>query len=701
MLKRTSEVGLYKDRQGKQRLVTFNSQLGYGGGGERSSVAVTGKPDQKVLANSREEAYTDPYMAEVAAAGGVDVNSSKTGLGGSAIVGQYEADVIEGIVTSKPQVIRKLARDMYYHDTIAGSAADLMSNLPFSDFSLSGVNDEEVLKVFVKSIENLKLKTLFPQLSIDYIVDGAFVGTFSFNKSRGIFSNVVTHNQDNLEFLDTPIYGMDPIIDMKVPKNLVELFNSKDDRAKKALKNLPEFYKQAVQGASTGGSNRGGGGRGGGNRIALDPASTVYIGRKTFSYSSIGTSAFRRLIPLWIMEKALMRGTMEQAYARQRAILHITMGDEVWEPTDQEMQAGANLFATANLDPTGAVVVTRQGVLTNEVRRGDDLWKHSDVYDYLAAAKLKGLGINETFLSGEASYNTLETALSVFMEQLRSYRQMVTRELFYDKLFPAIAVANNFKNEDGGRSFKAHGSLSKSERARLRRRGEYISPYRRPILGSRGTYIMKNRNGDYMALCDGSLGHDLSEIEDITEYQIPTVNWHKQLQPQADEAYLNILQIMTQNGVPVPLRMIAAAGGMNLDQVMDQFDDDLQTRKDVSKQLARLEKFMPQQPGMEQANLSEADRREMNAALQSFGRTYAKMKKPRGEFDTDRYRVYERDSRGQRRIATSSYQKRLEEKQNKKIAAALLELASGGGKLNKREIKRLAMRTPSAFGVTE
>jgi hypothetical protein len=169
---------------------------------------------------------------------------------------------------------------------------------------------------------------------------------------------------------------MDPIIDMKVPKNLVELFNSKDDRAKKALKNLPEFYKQAVQGASTGGSNRGGGGRGGGNRIALDPASTVYIGRKTFSYSSIGTSAFRRLIPLWIMEKALMRGTMEQAYARQRAILHITMGDEVWEPTDQEMQAGANLFATANLDPTGAVVVTRQGVLTNEVRRGDDLWKH-------------------------------------------------------------------------------------------------------------------------------------------------------------------------------------------------------------------------------------------------------------------------------------------------------------------------------------
>lgn len=699
MLRRTSEVGLYKDRQGKQRLVTYNSNLGYGGG-ERAALAATGVPDRKKLQVFREEAYSDPYLEETAAAGGVDVNSNKTGLGGSAIVGQYEADVIEGIVTSKPQVVRKLARDMYYHDTIAGSAADLMSNLPFSDFSLSGVNDEEVLKTFVKSIENLKLKTLFPQLSIDYIVDGAFVGTFSFNKSKGHFTNVVTHNQDNLEFLDTPIYGMDPIIDMKVPKTLVELFNSKDDRAKKALKNLPEFYKQAVQGAQSGGGNRGGGGRGGGNRIALDPASTVYIGRKTFSYSSIGTSAFRRLIPLWVMEKALMRGTMEQAYARQRAILHITMGDEVWEPTDQEMQAGANLFATANLDPTGAVVVTRQGVLTNEIRRGDDLWKHSDVYDYLAAAKLKGLGINETFLSGEASYNTLETALSVFMEQLRSYRQMVTRELFYDKLFPAIAVANDFKNEDSGRSFRAHGALGKKERARLRRRGEYISPYRRPIWGSRGTFIMRDRKGDYMALCDGSLGHDLADIEDITEYAIPTVNWHKQLQPQADEAYLNILQIMTQNGVPVPLRMIAAAGGMNLDQVMDQFDDDLETRKQVSKQLARLEKFMPQQ-GMEEASLTDANRRELNAALQSFGTTFAKMKKPRGEFDTDRYRVFEKDSRGRRRLATAKYQKQLEEKQNKKIAEALFELASGGGKLNKREIKRLAMRTPSAFGVTE
>jgi len=56
---------------------------------------------------------------------------------------------------------------------------------------------------------------------------------------------------------------------------------------------------------------------------------------------------------------------------RTRNILHVIAGDKHWHPTQPELEELANKFLTANLDPLGAVVTTRDGIVTQLLERND------------------------------------------------------------------------------------------------------------------------------------------------------------------------------------------------------------------------------------------------------------------------------------------------------------------------------------------
>ena len=57
------------------------------------------------------------------------------------------------------------------------------------------------------------------------------------------------------------------------------------------------------------------------------------------------------------------------------------------------------------------------------------------------------LGVSESFLSGDASYNTLDHALTIFIEQLRALRGTACNQFFYRKLFPLISVLHGFTRD--------------------------------------------------------------------------------------------------------------------------------------------------------------------------------------------------------------------------------------------------------------
>lgn len=447
------------------------------------------------------------------------IGPSGASMSTAALLGtNLKSGLLEGIIEeSSNQEVQAIYRDIYFHDPIAGAAVDLKANLPWSDFNLIGA-DENQIKVFMDTIERLNLKTLHVEMSTDQMVSGAFLGSLVYK--NGGFSDVIPFDYAYAKVTPNPLYSEDPIIQVEVSPDLKSFVNSSIPAVKEIHNRLPQDIMTALRTAK---------------EIDLDPLSTIYLPRTSLSTIQTGVSYFRRILPLYLIERVLYRGTLSEVTRRQRSTLHITAGDEDWIPTSEELSEIVGLFQSTEMDPISSVVATRNSIQTNEIRSAGDFFKWTDVADQLSFMKMRALGINESFLSGDASYNTLEVAMSTFIEDLRTYRERETRRLYYDKLFPLIAVANNFYKEE-----------NKTTATRLQ------------------TTLMKTLN-------------------DTNNLVIPEVHWHKPLQPEADQSYMEILATLEEKGLPVPLRMWAAAGGYNLDKILADQEADADISKKVEE----------------------------------------------------------------------------------------------------------------------
>lgn len=495
-----------------------------------AGVSSTNRPNGKVQASQQIKQKEQGFISESFG------TTQNTILGG---IPQYlDMDpLLTGMTwTTKDSDLVTLYRDMYYFDSIAGSCVDLYSNLPFSDFALGGIKDSRVMDKFLEALERINAYVLFPEISVDYQVTGTYLSTLLYNKKEKRFVDLMAHSIENAEITELPFYSQDPIINMKFPDRVRQCFSS-DSKRITALKqrlgpNVVELLSKS--------------------ELELDPLSTIYIPRRTFSTSSLGTSYFRRILPIYLIEKNLYRGTLIESGRRQRGILHLSVGDgDQWEPTPTDLEFITDLFLNADADPIGSIVATRLGIDINEFRAGGDFWRVTEVWDTTLPYKLRALGISENFLSGEASYATLESNLTIFVETLRAYRDMMTRKFFYNKLFPLISLVNGYS------------------------------------VNSKGKVIQSD------SMLRGDVEDILGTIQDGNKLLIPTVHWAKQLKPEGDQSYIDMLGLLTEKGVPVPLRAFAAAGGFNMDELLQQQEEDLELNKRVlqyQKSLAELKK---------------------------------------------------------------------------------------------------------------
>ena len=451
-----------------------------------------------------------------------------------------------------------LYRDIYYQDPVAGSAVDLISTLPFSEFSLGGIADNKIASVFNETLERLNMRTLLPEISVDYLVLGSHTSSLLFNKESRRFTDIMPHAIENLTMECLPFYSQDPIITVKFSAQAKAILSKDTPRIKRIKERLGSSIVEKLQAGE----------------LELDPLSTLYIPRKTFSTTDLGTSYYRRILPIYLIEKNLFRGTLIESARRQRGIMHITLGDgDQWEPSIADMEFITDLFMNADSDPLGSIIATRMGVATEELRQGGDFWKVTDFSDSVLPHKLRALGISEGFLSGDANYSTADTSLTVFIETIRSFREMITRKIFYDKLFPLISMLNGY------------------------------------TLNAKGKVVIKE------GLLEGLDPEDaLAQMQDGSKLLIPTVTWAKQLKPEGDTAYLEMLSTMSEKGIPVPLRVMAAAGGLNLDELLRQQDDDLTLRKRVAEYKKNLDALNPK-PEEEGGGGDEEDVAEASAAI--------------------------------------------------------------------------------------
>lgn len=422
--------------------------------------------------------------------------------------------LLQGILLDQsPQGLINFCRDCYYTDAIAGATVDLSSSFPFSDYSLTGLETAELDK-YLESMSRLNMRSLMGEISSTHLVDGAFIGTLVFDPMARSFQDILVHDSQNTQVTLQPMHSQDPVIKANTSASLGQFLDSGSPYVESMIASYPPNLIELYRSGS----------------VFLDPLTTLFVPRRGMQDVSF-SSYLRRLIPVYLFEKVMYRGTLMEAYKRQRSTTHIKVGTENWIPSDEEM---ASILADAQmteLDPLGGWLVTREGVEFNEFREPSASWRWTDIIEQLTPIKLRALGVSEAFLSGDASYGTAESAITSFTDSMNSFRQFITYRVFTSKLFPLIAVLHNlYKDPDLVK--RTHGTTSGAMR---------------------------------------SIYYSLTNLANL---KMPTIQWHKSLEGKDVDSQMELLEKLSEKGFVIPLRMWASSAGLDLSALMRDLEED-------------------------------------------------------------------------------------------------------------------------------
>lgn len=443
---------------------------------------------------------TLPYNYGVFPTTGIGVNKYFTGL------------LPNSAIDDAPLI--QYYRDMYAFDSVGGAAVDLMTSFPFSDYTLGG-QDSDILEIFSESVSRLNIRQLFPEVALNYLVDGAFIGSLVYDGQLKAFQDVMIHDRQNSTIYRSPFHTQDPPIRVNSAAILRQFMEQSSPYVGSVLKSFPSGFLETFSH----------------DNALLDPLSTIYVPRKT-TYEAPTASYLRRLLPIYMLEKFVYRGTLIEASKRLRSTSHVQAGDDTWIPTPEEMDEIRDLFAASELDPLGAWVVTRNGISVTDVRQAGEMWKWTDLD--LTAHKLRALGISEAFLSADANYSNSATAQSVFMESCLGFRTMLGQKVLEKKLFPLIALQHRL--------------------------------YRDP------DKAVKNTDANSV----------LSNLTNTRNLKLPVLAWHKTLE-NPDPSTMEVLEKLTEKGIPVTLRRWAAAGNLNLTTLLAEAEEDRAIRDAIQR----------------------------------------------------------------------------------------------------------------------
>ena len=440
-----------------------------------------------------------------------------------------EGTIIEQFMPVDPRRLHRIWRRIYLQDPVAGPAVELYKEMPWSDFTLTGIKDKHILQLYSDALNAINITAQLPEMSAEFITMGKVIGHLHMDESKGYYSKLIVHDPDWIKVTPIPIPGFQPKLDIIPTPQMRRWASSEDPRDAASLAEVSHLVDAIKNG----------------REIPLPAEQSFYLPRKTAPYDTIGASAYTRIIMFVAYEKALINGTIAASKRRLSQIRHITVGLDDWEPSPQELDGYAGLFMQADEDPVGAIVVTRTGVTANTVGGGSlsDIVKISDEWAFLQAGKLNSLGVSEAFLRGEASYNSLEQLMSVFLEKIRAHRNFFTHYLLIDRILKPLAQKHQFVK-------RSEAELSHRVR--------------------------------------------ISSSNNAEDLLLPDFKWEKSLRPTADRDYLEILEFMQGKGLPVTMRAWASAGGINLDSEIQQFDDDLALRKQLASHIKKIQEVAPE-----------------------------------------------------------------------------------------------------------
>lgn len=449
-----------------------------------------------------------------------------------------EGTIIEQFMPVDPRRLHRIWRRIYLQDPIAGPAIELMRDIPWSSWEITGCNGDATIRKFYEDAFNaIGAVALMPELTGEFLAMGKYIAHLIFDDQKGFFTHCIVQDPDFVKIGNVPIPGWQPNLDL-IPTPEMRAWATSQDPRNIEIQDMLGPYTEDLRS---------------GKQIPLLPENTIYVARRTAPYDNIGASIFTRILMFVAYEKALVNATISTAKRRAARIRHIKVGiDDVWDPEPHTIQEIADAFMNADTDPVGAIVATRTGVETSEVGGNtlQDIIKISDEWEFIQKGKMSALGISDAFLSGEATYNSMEQLVSVFLDRMRALR-----------------------------AFHVHHFLDEIAK-RLARKHEYVKRTEAEL--RHGVRIGRSRTRY------GTLDYTDDELI------LPGYAFAKTLRPVADRDYMDILQQLRDQGVPVTAADWMASAGYDVDNVSKEaLDEDLKMRKRFSAHNAAVAAYAP------------------------------------------------------------------------------------------------------------
>jgi hypothetical protein len=453
---------------------------------------------------------------------GVDMAGNLVGAGGSnrAVYspGYERAEaptLVEEFLPTDTRTQNRLFRNILVYDAIAGPATEYWCSMAFGEnILLSGIDDPTIMHLYEDALAASGVIPQMPLMLNEYLVIGRLAFFMLPNPSTGYWSGTKVLDPDYIRVIASRLPNLDPIMDWQ-PNTEDQIWaTTSDPRAKDQRMNVDPVIVKAMAGGTT---------------LPLDPINSLFLPRKAHIADDYGMSYLCRILPFKIYEKAIMDASIQAARRRAGPVWWATVPADY--KSEQIEQIIDQLFS-AEEDPVGGKVAFREGVSIQLLGSPEDTMNIKTDFDFLTAAKIRALGISETFLTGETNYNAMDKIMSAFMEKLRAVRSLFTRKIVVEKIFRTLALQHGYVR-------RSQAELS--HRLRISRK----------------------------------------KMPTDSELILPRVEWDKPLEPRADSDLWDMLQALEDKGIPIQIRKWAQAAGYDINEALNNQAADLSERAKI------------------------------------------------------------------------------------------------------------------------
>lgn len=188
----------------------------------------------------------------------------------------------------------------YRTDPIVGSVIDMFAEMLTSDIDLYGEGvTGEIKRAYEQAITDTNIVSMFQYFIKEFLVVGEVVPHLIFDESKGIWSDLIFHNPDQVNVLSSSFLNVPTILEFVPDEGLRKFITSQHPQVLDYIQTLPAEIVSAI--AS-------------GQNVPLNTKFNVsFLARKLFPYDTRGTSIMPRMWQIDMYESACFNSAIATA----------------------------------------------------------------------------------------------------------------------------------------------------------------------------------------------------------------------------------------------------------------------------------------------------------------------------------------------------------------------------------------------------